>query len=380
MSSSFLPPPPRSASEPWIDWGKAIASQLIVWHHLTFYGPMVEAAAPLAPALFDWLADQARIAVQVFLVMGGYLGARSLLPEPGRVPEAGAPRRAAPPAWRQWLGLVSERYWRLMRPGLVALGVAVLAAALTRQLISDPDTPAAPGPLQLMSNILLLHDWLGHEALSAGLWYVAIDWQLHAGLAALACWHQRSGLSPLWRRRLVVGGVVLACTASLLWVNRQPEWDVSALYFFGAYGLGMLAFWLRRARPATRHTGALLLGLLVTLALWIDWRERVLVAALSALLLLVQPMAVRMGRSGLHPLMRRLADISYPVFLLHYAVCMLTGALVHRFFPGQIGLNATGMMFAWILSLLAGWGLMRSLDTRTHTPLARPASKLRASG
>ena len=59
---------------------KAGAAQLIVLHHLAFYGPMSDHVQPMWPALIDWLGDSARIAVQVFLVIGGFLAAKSLAP------------------------------------------------------------------------------------------------------------------------------------------------------------------------------------------------------------------------------------------------------------------------------------------------------------
>ena len=52
---------------PLIDLLKVIGSQLIVLHHLAFYGPMADYAAPLMPALMGWLSDHARVVVQVFL-------------------------------------------------------------------------------------------------------------------------------------------------------------------------------------------------------------------------------------------------------------------------------------------------------------------------
>ncbi|MBK6632741.1 MAG: hypothetical protein IPG33_17865 [Betaproteobacteria bacterium] len=60
-----------------IDAIKAIASQLIVWHHLVAYGPMAETVYPHVEDLTDWLYSHARQAVQAFLVVGGYLAARS---------------------------------------------------------------------------------------------------------------------------------------------------------------------------------------------------------------------------------------------------------------------------------------------------------------
>ena len=48
----------------FIDALKAIASHFIVLHHLAFYGPMSDVANQLAPTLFSWLSQDARIAVQ----------------------------------------------------------------------------------------------------------------------------------------------------------------------------------------------------------------------------------------------------------------------------------------------------------------------------
>ena len=60
----------------FVDALKAVASQFIVLHHLAFYGPMSDVANDLAPALFSWLSQNARLAVQVFLVIGGFLAAQ----------------------------------------------------------------------------------------------------------------------------------------------------------------------------------------------------------------------------------------------------------------------------------------------------------------
>ena len=61
-----------------LDLIKAVACNLIVLHHLAFYGPMADQARLLAPGLFDWLDGQARIAVHAFLAVGGFLAAKSL--------------------------------------------------------------------------------------------------------------------------------------------------------------------------------------------------------------------------------------------------------------------------------------------------------------
>jgi len=208
---------------PLLDALKALASQLIVWHHLAFYGPMSDVVHPHAPALIEWLYDHGRLAVQVFLVVAGFLAARSLAP-------AMAPLAGPGP-----LQLIWRRYRRLAPPYLAALALAMLAAALARWLIDHPTIPAAPSLVQIGAHILMLQDVLKVEALSAGVWYVAIDLQLYA-LLALVLWllrpvATRHPAAAPWLTLVVCAGLV---AASLFWFNRNPALDEWAPYFFGA--------------------------------------------------------------------------------------------------------------------------------------------------
>jgi hypothetical protein len=150
-----------------LDALKGLACVLIVWHHLAFYGPMSDVVYSSAPGLMDWLYGYARMAVQFFLVAGGFLAAASLVPQGTAVFEAPG-------------ALMLRRYGRLVKPYLVALAVSVLVAALVRPWFDHPSVPAAPTLFQLLAHGLLLQDVLGQEALSAGVWYVAMDFQLYA--------------------------------------------------------------------------------------------------------------------------------------------------------------------------------------------------------
>jgi peptidoglycan/LPS O-acetylase OafA/YrhL len=76
---------------------------------------MSDVIYPRAPGLTDWLYDYGRMAVQVFLVVSGFLAASALAP--GGVATFGPPAR-----------LVFRRYLRLVRPFLVALAVTVAVA------------------------------------------------------------------------------------------------------------------------------------------------------------------------------------------------------------------------------------------------------------
>lgn len=103
-----------------IDAAKLLASHIIVLHHFTVYGPLADALERALPTLTDWFFEYARMAVQVFLVIGGYLAAGTLAPY-------GKSSRKAP--WRN----VAQRYVRLVLPFGVALLLVTACSALARQ-------------------------------------------------------------------------------------------------------------------------------------------------------------------------------------------------------------------------------------------------------
>jgi peptidoglycan/LPS O-acetylase OafA/YrhL len=62
-----------------------------------------------------------------------------------------------------------------------------------------------------------------------------------------------------------------------------------------------------------------------------------------------------------------LARISYSVFLIHFSVCLLTNAVVNRYWPVQPVVNALGMGAAFLLSLLAGRLLHAGVESHPAT-------------
>ena len=345
---------PGTGRMPMIDVLKGVSCMLIVGHHLAFYGPMSDIAQPLAPDLMAWLYDYGRMAVQVFLVLGGYLAAASLAPQ-------GLARFDS--ASQQ----ITRRFVRLVVPYSVALLLAVLVAALVGSWMDHPSVPGAPDLGQLVANALLLQDIVGEEALSAGVWYVAIDFQLFAGsvlLLALVrslCGDGGARHAGWLGRALVVVGAAM----SLLVFNREPQLDMWALYFFGAYGLGMMACWAVQAPRAGGWMAAItLLGIA---ALVLDFRARIAVALVTALAL---AWALRSPRwrqwQGFAPVVR-LGQMSYSVFLVHFPVCLLVNAVVSHVWPQSPEWNALGMLAAFALSLLAGKQLYARVERHVPT-------------
>ncbi len=323
-----------------VDGLKVVASQLIVLHHIVLYSPMAAALAPTWPATAAFLGGEARYAVQVFLVIGGYLAAQGLSRAQSSLPR-----------------LLWARYLRLV-PMLALALLAVLAASALLPAGRWPDW-VTPWPTlgQFIAHLLLLQDVLGMASLSAGAWYVAIDFQLYAMLAFFAALLQRAGGRPPWQGPLP-WAVATLTLASLAWFNRDSALDMWALYFFNAYGLGVLAAWAGRSR-----TLAGLFVLLCALHLAdavLAARPRAGLAALTALALVLW--AARGVLQG--PAQRWLAycsDAAYGVFLIHYAVIVATTALWLHLDAGSKAAAWGLLLGCWAASLAAGALLQRAV-------------------
>jgi peptidoglycan/LPS O-acetylase OafA/YrhL len=348
---------------PVVDVLKALACLAIVLHHLAFYGPMADRAARLAPDLVAWFAQHGRLAVQVFLVVGGFLAARALAPE-GRL-VSGAPLR-----------LVAKRYARLAIPYVCVLALAVAAAGLARALMDHPSVPAAPSAAQLLAHVLLLQDVLGIEALSAGLWYVAIDFQLFA-MFVLMLWlgtrrdSRRAGGE--WVGPALVAA--LGC-ASLFVFNRVAALDVWAPYFFASYAMGAIAYWISSGRE-TRSLWLVPLVLVTLAALALELRPRIAVALGVTVVLAVSARGWMPAAWAARPVFRRIAGISYSVFLVHFPVCLVVNAVWTRFLPEDSWVDALGLLVALVASVAAGALFHRHIESRGAALAARAGSLAR---
>lgn len=335
---------------------KAVAAQLIVLHHLAFYGPMADHAWPLAPDLFSWLAGDARIAVQVFLVIGGFLAAKSLSPH--GLPGLDHPLRA-----------IGRRYLKLAPPFIVAMLFAVLASYIAGAWMDHDSISAPPSTLQFGAHMVLLHDVFGYEALSAGAWYVAIDFQLYALMCVLLWVSGRLGRDRNWQW-VVPALVGVGVIASLFVFNRDADWDIWAPYFFASYGLGALAWWASdpRRQPVAIIALLLLMVAPTQLALAVDFRVRIAVAfAVACLLLLLGREKPALLTGPVSRLVQVLAKTSYSVFLVHFPVCLVVNAAFTRFALEVPHLQFIGVMIGWAASLLAGAAFHRWVET----PLGR---------
>ena len=346
-------------SQYWlIDGLKVFAAQIIVLHHCVSYGQLALAASLQLPNVSSALFDYGRYAVQIFLVMAGYLAAQS-------AEKAITIRRSNNSAFgaKYVVQLAMRRYVRLVGPFVVALLITVVCATLARQWSADDYIGQPETITQVLAHLFLLQGVMGYESISAGVWYVAIDWQLFTALAVLYAVFQR----PVMR----IGVMSILIVASLLYFNRHASFENSFIYFIGAYGLGILAYWatgLNAIKASAKKILVAITCILLLSALHSVWLRNYLALGIAFLLLYAGNRPYPHPQSWLASAMQWASARAYCAFLIHFAFILLanTALLAFHVESPAIGLGlialisvlswiAAGYLYRWIELPIGRW-------------------------
>jgi peptidoglycan/LPS O-acetylase OafA/YrhL len=279
--------------------------------------------------------------VQVFFVVGGFVMARGLSHR-GWITVPAAAR------------LVAKRYRRIAGPYLVLLLIAVIANAVADSLMDPASISAAPTLPQLLAHAVFLQDVFGYEPLTAGIWYLAVDFQLGLMLLGLTMLAQRATGDPqvgpaTWAALSLL--ILPAVVASLFWFNRNPAWEEWAVYFVGSYALGVIVEGvLSRRLPAVVFWAY---AALIVAALIVEWRLRLAVGLAVGSIILLGGV---MGLLSSWPKGRWIESASngsYSLFLIHFPVCLVMNGILSQFVLHSPMLSAFGMLLAYLLSVAA---------------------------
>jgi peptidoglycan/LPS O-acetylase OafA/YrhL len=346
-----------------IDALKVLAAQIIVLHHCVSYGELATAANELLPSVSAFLFDYGRYAVQIFLVMAGYLAAQSV----DKVMAIGHARSNGFGA-RLVLQLAMRRYLRLVGPYLVALIITIVCAEFARQWSADEYIGQPETIAQVLAHLFLLQGVLGYDSISAGVWYVAIDWQLFTALAVVYAVFQR--------QMARIGIISFLTLASLLYFNRHASFENSFIYFIGSYGLGVLAYWassinaINANSPWVSAKKVLLAIAFIVLvsALHSVWLRNYLAIGIAFLLLYAGNRPYRHPQARLAIAMQWASARAYCAFLIHFAFILLanTALLALHVDSPVIGLGlitlvsvlswiAAGYLYRWIELPIGRW-------------------------
>ena len=308
-------------SQYWlIDGLKVFAAQIIVLHHCVSYGQLALATSLQLPSLGSILFDYGRYAVQVFLVMAGYLAAQS-----AEKAFAISHAHSKVSGSRLVAQLAIRRYLRLVGPYIVALLITMVCAALARQWSADEYIGQPETIAQFLAHLFLLQGLLGYDSISAGVWYVAIDWQLFTALAVI--------YAVIQRQMVRIGVVSILIVASLLYFNRHASFENSFIYFIGSYGLGVLAYWAAGLNAIKARAKKALLAIAIILlfsALHSVWLRNYLALGIAFLLLYAgnRPYPHPHPQSWLASAMQWASARAYCAFLIHFAFILLANTVL----------------------------------------------------
>jgi len=336
---------------PLIDAVRAILATTIAWHHFALYGPLADEVPEAVAAAFYWLKNY-RWAVQAFFVISGYVLARTMSPRVWNTAQVGR--------------FVLRRYCRLGIPYLATILLAIAACALARPTLAENVIGPPPTFPQIAAHMAFLQDILGFPSLSAGLWFVCIDFQLglmYVGLLLLrdlgSRWSGRAPGEAATALLLVLGSALAG--SSLFYFNLDDRFDVWGVYYFANFFLGVMIYHALQGNRRRAAAFAAYIALIVAALAW-QWRWRLAVALATGLMLFAS------GKTGLlerWPRSRVIAYLgltSFSLFLVHYPVLIVVETIwVHSDWLTP-GAACTGLVIAYAVSLLAAALFFRFIE------------------
>jgi peptidoglycan/LPS O-acetylase OafA/YrhL len=344
-----------------IDFLKVLAALFIIVHHLSSYGQIAEDARIALPGIMTWLFEYGRYAVQIFLVMAGYLAAQSLSRYTNQSFSS-----------QHLLKVIFNRYLRLFAPYAVALLVTMLCAYIARFWVNDEYVGQTETLSQFLAHLFFIQGILGLDSISAGAWYVAIDWQLYAVLANM--------LFSFPRYQAAIWALSILAVCSLLFFNRSSAYEAYFIYFIGAYGLGVLVYLAKYFQNAgvqrLAKSALIIISIIILLSSFQQLWLRNILAWVVAMVLLIwgnQPYPLALGlKKAMFNAIAWASPRSYSAFLIHFAFILLANTLyiAQGWYLYQSGLLALTMMLSVVVcSTVAANYLYRLIEL--------PVSKLK---
>jgi len=333
---------------------------MIILHHLSSYGQIAEDAHRALPGLMTWLFEYGRYAVQIFLVMAGYLAAQSL-----------SRHTNTPFSVHSLLKQILNRYLRLFTPYAVALIFTIACAYIARIWVNDEFVGQSETLTQFLAHLFFIQGILGLDSISAGAWYIAIDWQLYSVLAILF-------LSfPSYQAMIWLMSVL--AVSSLLFFNRSGDYEAYFIYFIGSYGLGVLAYLASSFQDLSvkrvAKVALILIGLIIASASFQEIWLRNFLAWFVALALYLwgdTKYPVIREKDSLFKAIAWGSQRSYCAFLIHFAFILLANTLyialgLHVYENGAFAISL--MLGVVMCSILAANYVYRWIEV--------PANKLK---
>jgi peptidoglycan/LPS O-acetylase OafA/YrhL len=213
---------------------------------------------------------------------------------------------------------------------MAALIFTIACAWLARFWVNDEFVGEQETLGQFIAHLFFLQGILGLDSISAGAWYIAIDWQLYSVLAIL--------LISFSSYQALIWFISIVAVSSLLYFNRSAEYDAFFIYFIGSYGLGVLAYLAKNFTDnkiqSLAKAALIVIGVIIAMSTLQEVWLRNFLAWFVALLLFVlgntsypKVSATSVLKIKLLSAIAWASPRSFCAFLIHFAFILLANTL-----------------------------------------------------
>lgn len=351
----------------FLDGMRGLAALYVVLYHAMVEAQVAGRSGCQPAVAASAVLRYGHYAVGVFIVLSGYCLMRPVAQDPGRRIAGG------------FVGYLGRRARRILPPYYAALGLCWALAATVPALGhpgAGPWTAAVPmgGVGVVASHLLLVQNWgMGWiYKVDPPAWTVATEWQIYFGFPALLAIRRRAGSAAAVAVAFALGWGV----AMLGPVVGNPALGRLCPWYLGLFTLGMAAASEEPGEGPRRRPLAWLVATAaaVGIPLAMDAPRRdvmiadPIVGALAALVLTRLARRCARGESTrtLRVLSSRsaawLGSVSYSLYLTHFPILALAGALMRPSGLGPGAQLAAMLGLAVPACLLAAWAFARAFE------------------
>lgn len=326
---------------------RGLAALWVVLFHLAAGSHIADLLGLFPDTLRFVLFDQGHLGVAAFFVLSGFVMALNTA------------RASATSAFT--LRFVARRLVRLTPPYYFAIGLSLAFLLIKAQWFGAVvEWPSWQG---LAAHAFYLQDMLLYPQINGVFWTLCVEVQFYIVFAILLWIIQRFGndASLNLRRTIVlwIGGVL--ALAWPLGVLQDPGWAGSFLPYWYSFAGGAVVSW------GWLHKGkAMLLAwtycAAAGLVAYISGDEFAVVAAATALMLLLAANLGGMGRWMNFRWAQFLGLISYSLYLIHNNIIGGTYRVVGKLLPAGLEAQIVGAVLSMILCILFSWMMFRWIE------------------
>jgi peptidoglycan/LPS O-acetylase OafA/YrhL len=221
-----------------------------------------------------------------------------------------------------------------------------------------------PNAKLILAHVFFLHKILGYDSLSAGLWFVGVNFQLSLVFVGMLFLREKmaSALPPgseVPTATMIMIGWILAAS-SLFYFNIGDRWDNWFIYFYAHFFLGVLVFYGLEDNQTQILLG--MYALMVVVALACNFRLQLVVTLFTGLVLYGGGKLGIMDRWPRSRVIDYLGRTSYSLFLVHFPVLVVVATLWAWMGWTDPWIAVAGLVVAYLASLAASFVFHRVVE------------------